>query len=171
MCEHCETQVCPCVGATCPDKSPLTLSCLTAHTVFAQWINHTHTHTCIKLQWPPQHLQYNPPPKFNKGYECTHVFMCVCISTHVQWPAEGVLLHTAPLCFLTLQRQVLLQETIELLQSWQPPHQRHTDTEEGFVIVCAREAKRSLSRCIVSPQFCLNSEVRIRAFFFCFVFS
>lgn len=42
-----EMCVCVCVslGGTRHDKSPLTLSCLTAQIVFAQWINHTNTHT------------------------------------------------------------------------------------------------------------------------------
>ena len=83
--------------------------------------------------------------------------MCGCtnksISTHVQRPAEGVLLHTALLlCILTLLRQVVVQQTIELLQSWQPAHQRDTETEEGLVIVCTREEKERFFKSILLPS-------------------
>lgn len=46
-------------GANGPDKSPLTLSCLTAQTVFAQWINDTHT--LGQLQWPQWNRQRHLP--------------------------------------------------------------------------------------------------------------
>lgn len=81
------------------------------------------------------------------------------IYTHIQWPAEGVLHHTAPLlCILTLWWQVLVQETIELLQSWQPAHHKEGGKEEAFVIVSAwergkRETFQIYSFAQVLPKF------------------
>lgn len=79
--------VCACVsqGATHPDKSPLTLSCLTAQTVFAQWINRTYTlthiHTAsVTSTTPPTH-----PSPISQGitreYARVRVFMCVRVQT------------------------------------------------------------------------------------------
>ena len=154
MCERCETQVRTYVGATCPDKKAFDTQLFNSSYCLCS-VNFTHTHTHTQT-FNDLHSTSNTSLPNSTKTMSAHIRLCVCacaesIFTHVQWPAEGVLLHTAPLCILTLQRQVLVQETIELLQSWQPPHQRHTETEEGSVIVRAKEAEMRLSRPILSP--------------------
>lgn len=149
-------------GATGPDKSPLTLSCLTAPTVFAQWINHslshtcthllqthTHTHTQNQLQWPQQH----PSPVY-QGITYKHACVCVCLwgsayklerlyTCAVACWGRPTPYRPSPLCILTLWWQVLLQETMKLLQIWQPAHHRDTHTNTHKLGNCEQTQKET----------------------------
>lgn len=78
------------------------------------------------------------------------------IYTHIQQPAEGVLLHSALLlCILTLWWQVLVQETIELLHSWQPAHHRERERKRRGICyyVCERSKKKDFPNLFFLPGF------------------
>ncbi len=73
--------LCVSPGATRPDKSPLTLSCLTAQTVFAQWINYSHAHTYThKHSFSDLRDTSNTPlPNLTRNnlWVCACVYVCV----------------------------------------------------------------------------------------------
>lgn len=89
------------------------------------------------------------------------------INTHIQQPAEGVLLHTDP---LLLHFTTVVVTGAGPRDNRAPPElaaskaKRETHTEEPFVIVCVSVCSKRvrLFKSILSPQFCLNSKVRIR---------
>lgn len=160
MCKCVGVSVCAWERVFMSVKAPIAL-------IKALWHSavNTHTHSFSDLTDTSNSLL--PTFRSNNLGVCACSIVCTqakwSIYTRIQRPAEGVLHHTAPLPYiLTLRRQVLLQKTIELLQSWQPAHCkererrgiRHCEREDSFA---DREAKETIH----SSKFCLNSKMRI----------